>query len=82
MINIGSRREAVTVGYHGAASRSPARSSILRSNEKFFPYAGSGDSRGSQVGQDDTSDTAGWTHRAHDDDAKRTSGKGEKGKKD
>jgi len=81
MINIGSRREAVTVGYHGAASRSPARSSSLRSSENFLPYAGSGDSRGSQIGQDDT-DTAGWTHRAHDDDAKRTSGKGEKGKKD
>jgi hypothetical protein len=41
MINIGSRRDPADRAYDGEASRSPARSSNLRSSERFFPYADS-----------------------------------------
>jgi eukaryotic-like serine/threonine-protein kinase len=81
MINIGLRRDAVTAAYEGEASRSPARSSNLRSSERFFSYAGSWSSPGTQARRGDTSDGGAGTHWAHDGDATKKSDKGKKGKK-
>ena len=80
MINIGTRRDAVIVASNGEASRSPARSSSLRTTERFYLYADSGNSRGSQTRRGDTSDGGAGTPRAHDGDAKKESDKGKKSK--
>jgi serine/threonine-protein kinase len=81
MINIGTRRDAVTVTYDGAASRAPARSSSLRSTERFFPYTDLGDSYGTEARSGDNSDRGEGMHRAHDGAAAKKSHKGKKGEK-
>jgi hypothetical protein len=81
VINIGLRRDAVTVAHDGEASRSPARSSNLRSSERFFPHSDFGISYDAQAGRGDISDGGAATHRAHDGDAKEKSDRGKKSKK-
>jgi eukaryotic-like serine/threonine-protein kinase len=81
MINIGSRRDSAAGSYDGEASRSPARSSNLRSSERFFAYADSWSSPGTQARRGNTSDGEAGTYRAHDGDATKKSDKGKKGQR-
>jgi eukaryotic-like serine/threonine-protein kinase len=81
MINIGSRRDSAALAYDGEASRSPSRSSNLRSSERFFPYADSWSSPGTRARSGDSSDEGAGTYRAQDGDAMKKSAKGNKGKK-
>ena len=78
MINIGTRRDAVTATNDGAASRAaPARSSSLHSSERFFPYADFGSSHDSYTRSGENSGSAEGTHR----DAGAAAKKSDKGKK-
>ena len=79
MINIGTRRDAVTATNDGAASRAaPARSSSLHSSERFFPYADFGSSHDAYTRSGENSDSAEGTHR-DDGAAAKKSDKGKKG---
>ena len=80
MINIGTRRDAVTATNDGAASRAPARSSSLRSTERFLPYADLGSSRDTYAWSGENSDSGEGTHR-DDGAAAKKSDKGKKGEK-
>ena len=81
MINSGSRRDPAILASDHEASRSPARSSSLRSSDRFFPYADLGDSRDTQARNDDTSDEEAGTHRAHSSDPEEKPDKGKKSRK-
>ena len=81
MINSGSRRDPVIGAYDAKASRSPARSSSLRSSDTFVPYVDPGDSEGTQARGGDTSDGGVGAHRSHDGDAEKKSDKGKRGEK-
>ena len=79
MINIGTRRDAVIAAYDGKASRAPARSSSLRSIERFFPHADYGNFHGTQARSGDMSDGGAGTHRRHDRATTKKSDQGNQG---